>query len=83
MEKKIKRGPMLHRDIREITSGFSEKNAEIRDRRDPVTNAPIPDGMPLWRWRRDRRRNSLCECGSGKKRKDCCEYKEGKVKNKK
>ena len=71
----MKRGPTLHRDIREITSGFSEENAKIKDRTDSQTGASIPDVMPLWRWRRDRRRNSLCGCGSGKKHKDCCELK--------
>lgn len=78
MKKRSKRRPMRFRDVMEITSGFAEENAKIKNRTDPKTGAPIPDGMPLWRWRRDRRRNSPCKCGSGKKHKDCCEYKEAR-----
>lgn len=68
-----KRGPLKFRDVMEITSGHSEENAKIPNRTDPKTGARIPDGMPMWRWRRDRHRNSPCQCGSGKKYMDCHE----------
>lgn len=49
------RGPMTARDVHEITSGFSERNAQIPGRTDS-DGEKIPDGMPLWRWRMGKRR---------------------------
>lgn len=54
-EEITKRGPMQFRDVMEIVSGFSEENTKINDHTDSETGEKIPDGMPLWRWRRRRR----------------------------
>jgi hypothetical protein len=53
------RGPITFRDVNELTKDecerrFSVENAKIKGRTDPKTGEKIPDGMPLWRWRKRR-----------------------------
>jgi len=46
---------MKFRDVKELISTHSEANAKIKGRICPETGEKIPDGMPMWRWRRRRR----------------------------
>ena len=50
---------MKYRDVMEISTRFSEGNANIENRICPEMGEKIPDDMPMWRWRRRRNKKPL------------------------
>ena len=59
LNQKKEKGSLEFREVMEITSGQSEGNSKIPNRIDKRTQEKIPDGMPLWRWRRRRKQTHL------------------------
>ena len=50
---------MKYRDVMEISTCFSEGNANIENRICPETDEVIPAGMPMWRWKGRRNKKPL------------------------